>query len=45
MDTEETGCEEVDGIKLAQDEDKRRLLVNTAINIRVPKQCRVFSDL
>jgi hypothetical protein len=36
MDLVEVGCGDVDGIGLAQDSDRRRALVNSALNLRVP---------
>jgi hypothetical protein len=36
MDFEEIGRENVDWIQLAQDRDRWRALVNTAVNLRVP---------
>jgi hypothetical protein len=35
-DLREIGCEGVDWIHLAQDKDKWQVLVNTAMNFRVP---------
>jgi hypothetical protein len=35
MDVEETGCESVDWIRLAQDSDQWRALVKTATVVRV----------
>jgi hypothetical protein len=36
MDLREIGFEDVDWIHLAQDRDRRRALVNTVMNLRVP---------
>jgi hypothetical protein len=36
MDLKEIVLEAVDGILLAQDRDRRRVLVNTVMNLRVP---------
>jgi hypothetical protein len=36
MDIEEIRWHDVDWINLAQDRDKRRAVVNTVMNIRVP---------
>jgi hypothetical protein len=36
MDLREIGCDGMDWIDLAQDMDKWRALVNTAMNLRVP---------
>ena len=36
MDLQEVGCGGVDWIKLAQDRDRRRALVTTVMNLRVP---------
>jgi hypothetical protein len=36
MDLRETGFGDVDWINLAQDRNKRRALVNTVMNLRVP---------
>jgi hypothetical protein len=36
MAMKETGREKIDGIHMAQDRDKRLVLVNTIINLRVP---------
>jgi hypothetical protein len=36
MDLRETGCEGVDWIRLAQDRDQWRAVVNTVMNLRVP---------
>jgi hypothetical protein len=36
MDLREIGWDGMDWIKLAEDRDKRRALVNTVMNLRVP---------
>jgi len=36
MDLQEVGCGYVDWIGLAQDRDRRRTLVSTVMNLRVP---------
>jgi hypothetical protein len=36
MDLQETGWGDADGIDLAQDRDKWRVFVNTAMNLRIP---------
>jgi hypothetical protein len=36
MDPVEVGCSDVDWIGLAQDRDRWRALVNSALNLRVP---------
>ena len=35
MDLQKVGCGDVDWIKLAQDRDRWRLLVNAVMNLRV----------
>ena len=42
MDLQEVGCESMDWIKLAQDRDRWRELVNTVMNLRVPKNAGNF---
>jgi hypothetical protein len=37
MDLGEVGCGDVDWIGLAQDRDRRKTLVNSVLNLRVPK--------
>jgi hypothetical protein len=36
MDLQEVGCRDMDWIELAQDRDRRRVVVNVVINLRVP---------
>jgi hypothetical protein len=36
MDLQEVGCEDMDWIKLAQDRDNCRTLVNAVMNLRIP---------
>jgi hypothetical protein len=36
MDLQEEGCGSIDWIKLAQDRERWRALVNTVMNLRVP---------
>ena len=42
MDLQEVGCESMDWIKLAQDRDRWREVVNTVMNLRVPKNAGNF---
>jgi hypothetical protein len=43
MDLREIGCDGVDWIDLAQDRDQWRALVNTVMNLRVPKNAGIIS--
>ena len=36
MDLQQLGCGGIDGIKLAQDKDRWRALVNAVMNLRIP---------
>jgi hypothetical protein len=45
MDLREIGWDGVDWIRLAQDRDQWRALVNTAMNLWVPYNCWGFSKL
>jgi hypothetical protein len=36
LDVKEIGCEDVDWLHVAQDRDQWQVLVNTAMNLRVP---------
>jgi hypothetical protein len=36
MDLQEVGCGSMDWTKLAQDRDRRRVLVNAVMNLQVP---------
>jgi hypothetical protein len=42
MDLRETGWGDMDRIDLAQDRDKRRAVVNTVMNYRVPENAGKF---
>jgi hypothetical protein len=42
MDLREIGWDGMDWIDLAQDRDQWRALVNTVMNLRVPKNARKF---
>jgi hypothetical protein len=42
MDIEEIGWSDMDWIDLAQDKDQWRALVNTVMNLRVPKMLEVL---
>ena len=41
MDLQEVGCWGMDWIELAQDRDRSRVLVNTVMDLRVPKMRRI----
>jgi hypothetical protein len=43
MDLREIGWDGMDWIDLAQDRDRWRALVNTALNLRVPKNAGIIS--
>ena len=41
MDIQELGCGVMDWIELAQDRDRWRVLLNAAMNLRVPKNAGI----
>ena len=44
MDLQEVGCECMDWIKVGEERDRWRALVNAIINLWVPYNCEEFSD-
>jgi hypothetical protein len=44
MDLREIGWGDMDWIRLAQDMDQCRAIINKAINLRVPKKVRKFTS-
>jgi hypothetical protein len=44
MDLQEVGCGAKDWIKVAQERDRWRALVNAAMNLRVPQNAGNFFD-
>ena len=42
MDFKEMGCEEVDGVYVSEDRNKRRAVVSTVMNLRVPQNNKNF---